>query len=208
MRFLIYEHVYHGPKTLFFLRKKAVSFYVDSLELTSYPFANHSGLALLRTFRQAYMEGLDIAFRSNIFNLQGRAKFENVHCYYLRTQRVYLIRHLDVQWVYSASPDSTDRTWGQIWNGIAIEMKLLSLELHFEFSGLRDQVNLGASWLMPLRQVRGIKNVIVDIHWVDSRGTTLCTLNDQLRSIMSLEDQFSTPPVERSKSCTNKLSPV
>lgn len=210
IRMLIYGYVFGGHKSFLFIRANYVTgpkehsddrnLRIRSFEWTSYPFATHPGLSLLRTCRQIYIEGLDVALSSHIFYLRGPAHFDNLQNSSLRPfrpRRLSRMRHFELQWFYCAGPEykaghqnqvvETD-TWDQIWTVIATEMRLSSMELRLEYAGPMDQMHVDAEWLKPLRRVRGIKSVKIDTRHFEDHSLIEAALNKALCDIMSAKN--------------------
>lgn len=198
VRLLICDYVFADQKTFLFVHGACTSLRdavppgsdinFDSLQWTSYPFAKGVGMALLRTCRQIYAEGLTTAVNSSVFYLRGPVAFSHLDNRALRTvrpERLSLINHLDLQWDFRVKgyepnqhgcPETDFATWQRIWDVVAVNMKLKSLELRLAFTGPKDQMSVDAPWLMPLRQVRSIKSLKVDIR--DSKEPRLSELWD------------------------------
>lgn len=211
VRLLICDYVFADQKTFLFVHGACTSLRdavapgsdinFDSLQWTSYPFANGVGMALLQTCRQIYAEGLITAVNSSVFYLRGPVAFSLLDNRALRTvrpERLSLINHLDLQWDFRVKgyepnqhscPETDFATWQRIWDVVAVNMRLKSLELRLAFTGPKDQMSVDAPWLMPLRQVRSIKSLKIDIR--DSREPRLMlyTLNCEMWNMMMAKKQ-------------------
>lgn len=206
VRLLICDYVFADQKTLLFVHGACTSLRnavppgsdinFDSLQWTSYPLAKGVGMALLRTCRQIYAEGLTTAVNSSVFYLRGPVGFSLLDNRALRTvrpERLSLINHLDLQWDFRVKghepnqqgyPETDFATWQRIWDVIAVNMRLKSLELRLAFTGPKDQMSVDAPWLMPLRQVRSIKSLKIDIRDSKEPRLMLYTLNSELWNMM------------------------
>lgn len=211
VRLLICDYVFADQKTFLFVHGTCNSLRntvppgsvinFDSLQWTSYPFANGVGMALLRTCRQMYAEGLTTAVNSSVFYLRGPVGFSLIDNRALRTvrpERLSLINHLDLQWDFRVKghdlnqhgfPETDLATWQRIWDVIAVNMRLRSLELRLAFTGPKDQMSVDAPWLMPLRQVRSIKSLKIDIRDSKEPRLMLYTLNSELWNMMMAKKQ-------------------
>lgn len=210
VRLLICDYVFADQKTFLFVHGACTSLrnalppgsdiIFDSLRWASYPLANGVGMALLRTCRQIYAEGLTNAVNSSVFYLRGPAGFslpENRALRTVRPERLGLINHLDLQWDFRLKghehgfPDTDFATWQRIWDVISVNMRLKSLELRLAFTGPKDQMCVDAPWLMPLRQVRSIKLLKIDIRDSNEPRLMLYTLNSELWNLMMTKKQPS-----------------
>lgn len=211
VRLLICDYVFADQKTFLFVHGACTSLRdavppgsdinFDSLQWTSYPFAKGVGMALLRTCRQIYAEGLTTAVNSSVFYLRGPVAFSHLDNRALRTvrpKRLSLINHLDLQWDFRVKgyepkqhgcPETDFATWQRIWDVVAVNMKLKSLELRLAFTGPKDQMSVDAPWLMPLRQVQSIKSLKVDIRDSKEPRLMLYTLNNELWDVMMAKKQ-------------------
>lgn len=208
VRLLICDYVVADQKTFLFVHGACTSLRnavppgsdinFDSLQWTSYPFANGVGMALLRTCRQIYVEGLTTAVNSSVFYLRGPVGFTFLGNRALRTvrsERLSLINHLDLQWDFRVKgheqgyPETDFATWQRIWDVIAVNMRLKSLELRLAFTGPKDQMSVDAPWLIPLRQVRSIKSLKIDIRDSKEPRLMLYTLNSELWNMMMAKKQ-------------------
>ena len=209
IRILIYGYVFSGHKSFLFVRANYAtapkahsddrSLHIKSHEWTSYPFATHPGLSLLRTCQQIYTEGLDVALSSHIFYLRGPAHFDNLKNRLLRPfcpRRLNYIRHVEVQWFYCSGPEYKvdhqypvveTETWDQIWTVIATKIRLSSMELFLVYAGPVDQMHVDAAWLKPLHQIQGVKSVKVDVRSFESLFNMEIALNKALCDSMSAE---------------------
>lgn len=207
VRLLICDYVFADQKTFLFVHGACTSLRnavppgsdinFDSLQWTSYPFAK----GLLRTCRQIYAEGLTTAVNSSVFYLRGPVAFSHLDNRALRTvrpERLSLINHLDLQWDFRVKgyeanqhgcPETDFATWQRIWDVVAVNMRLKSLELRLAFTGPKDQMSVDAPWLMPLRQVRSIKSLKVDIRDSKEPRLMLYTLNSELWDVMMAKKQ-------------------
>ncbi len=214
VRLLIYEYVFGDHKTFLFIHgnyapRSALpprELSIDSHEWTSYPFVGQREMSLLRTCRQIHQEGLATAVNSSIFYLKGPVGFsqlENRCLRRVRQERLGQICHLDVQWVFRNSDcehhmrdnprETAMATWEQIWGVIAANTRLKSLQLRLVYIGPEDQMRIDASWLDPLRQVRGIKSVMIDIRYFERKDQVAYDLNGYLWKIMSAGKETSSP---------------
>lgn len=210
VRLLICDYVFADQKPFLFVHGVCTSLRnalppgsditFDSLQWTSYPFANGVGMALLQTCRQIYAEGLITAVNSSVFYLRGPVGFRLLDNRALRTvqpERLSLINHLDLQWEFRVKgyeqsyPETDFVTWQRIWDVIAVNMRLKSLELRLAFTGPKDQMSVDAPWLMPLRQVRSIKFLKIDIRDSNEPRLMLYNLNNELWNMMMAKKQPS-----------------
>lgn len=211
VRLLICDYVFADEKTFLFVHGACTTLRntvppgsdinFDSLQWTSYPFAKGVGMALLRTCRQIYAEGLTTAVNSSVFYLRGPVAFsllENRALRTVRPDRLSLINHLDLQWDFRVKgyepnqhgcPETDFATWQRIWDVVAVNMRLKSLELRLAFTGPEDQMSVDAPWLMPLRQVQSIKSLKVDVRDSKEPRLMLYALNSELWNMMMAKKQ-------------------
>lgn len=211
VRLLICDYVFADQKPFLFVHGACSSLRnavppgsdinFDSLQWTSYPLANGVGMALLLTCRQIYAEGLATAVNSSVFYLRGPVAFSLLDNRALRTvrpERLSLINHLDLQWDFRVKgyepnqqgcPETDIATWQRIWEVVAVNMRLKSLELRLAFTGPKDQMSVDAPWLMPLRQVRSIKSLKIDIRDSKEPRLMLYTLNSEMWNMMMAKKQ-------------------
>jgi hypothetical protein len=132
-----------------------------------------SNLALLRTCRQIYQEGIHILYRSNVFDFDSIMTFLNFTAN-LSPERLATIRHLQIRsefhncrhlssWSYYIAPpfmanNYLHDTWDKAWHTIATSMPgLTHLNLFVDSSGHSTPRNVNEKWLGPILQVRGLK---------------------------------------------------
>lgn len=176
LRLLIYNYVFYSqPTSLFF---NEMSFTPSSgLNLRTYfrsSQAQRRGWDVLRTCRQAYWEGLDVAIKSCSFQLKGPNCHDNIFSLSLRPQLIGQIRNLQIDWLYCATShdpnskfyqitDSERNTWENLWTVVALTTSLKHLAIRIIYDGPREDMHANASWLTPLRHIRGVENFEVHI---------------------------------------------
>lgn len=190
LRLLIYTYVFYSQPASFFFNE--MSFTPSSglnLRTCFRPSQAQGGWDLLRTCRQTYWEGLDVAMNSCSLQLKGPHCHDNVFSLSLRPQLVGQIRNLQIDWLYCATShdptskfynitDTERNTWEHLWTVVALATNLKHLAIRIIYDGPREDMHVDASWLTPLRQIRGVKNLEVDIWHAKSLGTTTCTLKE------------------------------
>ena len=208
IRLLIYEYVFHDHTLT------EVYFFQPWLPVTPIPGSSgfksrlwYSRLpttyptrALLHTCRGVYQEASQTAIDSRFLHLRGpldlsttlRGIFKNPHQF--PVHRFSNICHLALRWVYGVTASSTvwrpycmgtdTAQWEQLWAMIADNTRLKSLEVNLMYVGPADQMHINASWLRPLRQVKGIRCLRIDVrHCVPPRQAQHA-LNEELYGIM------------------------
>lgn len=171
LRLLIYDYVFYSqPASLFF---NEMSFTPSSgLNLRTcfrLSQAQRRGWDVLRTCRQTYWEGLDVAIKSCSFQLKGPSCHDKIFSLSLRPQLIGQIRNLEIDWLYCATShdpnskfyyitDTERNTWEHLWTVVALTTSLTHLAIRIIYDGPRENMDANASWLTPLRHIRGVKN--------------------------------------------------
>ncbi len=208
IRLLVYKYVFSSHTTPVFFHKISARLnpayppqYIsnDSHVWSCYHFLDHLDMSLLRTCRQIYREGLATAVNSSLFYLNGPfSQFNN--CWNpLPPQPLGSISHLAVQWVYCATGQDavtghyyveTERaTWENIWATVAAIKHLKSLAIFLVYAGPRNKMHAEASWLLPLRQIQGVKSLKIDIRYFRSQWQAENPLNEALYKMMIANDR-------------------
>lgn len=114
-----------------------------------------------------------------------------------RAPELCLIGHLDIHWNYhdtnyppiSTLSDAANDIgkWEQLWAAVATHMILTHLGLNFVYFGPEDQMHAQATWLTPVRHIRRIKDVKLEIRHMGNRGQIQETLNLDLEKVMTAE---------------------
>lgn len=181
LRLRVYNYVFYSQPTNLFFNEMS---FTPSSGLNLRTFFRSSqvqrrGWDVLRTCRQTYWEGLDVAIRSCSFQLKGPNCHDNIFSLSLRPQLIDQICNLQIDWLYCATshdPNSkfypitgTERnTWEQLWTVVALTTSLKHLAIRIIYDGPREDMHANASWLTPLRHIRGVKNFEVHIWHIRS----------------------------------------
>lgn len=196
VRLLIYTYVFYSQPASLYFNEMSFNFRSGLNLRTCFRSSQaQRGWAVLRTCRQTYWEGLDVAINSCSLQLKGPYCLDNMFSLSLRPQLITQIRYLEIDWVYCAtSHDPTSKfyhitdtertTWEHLWTVVALTTSLKHLAIRITYDGPREGMHAYASWLTPLRQLRGVKDLEVDIWHVKSLGTTICTLKKDLQRLM------------------------
>lgn len=190
IRLLIYTYVFYSQPASFFFNEM---FFTPrsglNLRTCFRPSQAQRGWDVLRTCRQTYWEGLDIAINSCSLQLKGPYCLDNIFSLSLRPQLTCQIRNLQIDWLYCAtSHDPTSKfyhitaternTWEHLWTVVALTTSLKHLAIRIIYDGPREDMHVDAPWLTPLRQIRGVKNFEVDIWHAKNLGETTCALKE------------------------------
>lgn len=201
IRLLIYTYVFYSqPTSLYFNEMTFTPSSSLNLRTCFRSSQAQRGWAVLRTCRQTYWEGLNVAINSCSLQLKGPYCLDNMFSLSLRPQLIAQIRHLEIDWVYCAtSHDPTSKfypitdtertTWEHLWTVVALTTSLKHLAIRITYDGPREGMRADAPWLTPLRQLRGVKDLEVDIWHAKSLGTTICTLKKDLQRLMMGENR-------------------
>lgn len=176
LRLLIYNYIFYSQPTHLFFNEMS---FTPSSGLNLRTFFRSSqvqrrGWDVLRTCRQTYWEGLDVAIRSCSFQLKGPNCHDNIFSLSLRPQLIDQICNLQIDWLYCATShdpnskfyhitDTERNTWEHLWTVVALTTSLKHLAIRIIYDGPREDMNANASWLTPLRHIRGVKNFEVHI---------------------------------------------
>lgn len=160
-------------------------------------------VALLRTCRQVYQEAIDTFLSGSFFYVYFRGPRSpridpNIKLRVYRAPELCLIGHLDIHWNYYDTnyPPITTLSdtrndigkWEQLWAAVAAHMRLTHLGLNLVYFGPEDQMHAQASWLTPVRNIRRIKNVKIEIRHIGNLGQIQDALNQNLEKIMTAEN--------------------
>lgn len=176
LRLLIYNYVFYSQPTSLFFNEMSFT-PSSSLNLRTYfrsSQAQRQGWDVLRTCRQTYWEGLDVAIKSCSFQLKGPHCHDNIFSLSLRPQLIGQIRNLQIDWLYCATShdpnskfyqitDSERNTWENLWTVVALTTSLKHLAIRIIYDGPKEDMHANASWLKPLRHIRGVENFEVHI---------------------------------------------
>lgn len=196
LRLLIYTYVFYSqPASLFFNEMSFTPSSGLNMRTCFRPSQAQRGWDVLQTCRQTYWEGLDVAIKSCSFQLKGPNCLDNIFSLSLRPQLIGQIRNLQIDWLYCSTShdpnskfyhitDTERKTWEHLWTVVALTMSLKHLAIRIIYDGPREDMHADASWLTPLRQIRGVKNFEVDIWHAKSLGTTSCTLKEDLQRLV------------------------
>lgn len=160
-------------------------------------------VALLRTCRQVHQEAIDTFLNGSFFYVYFRGPRSprvdpNIKLRVYRSPELCLIGHLDIHWNYydtdyppvSTCSDTKNDIgkWEQLWAAVAAHMRLTHLGLNLVYFGPEDQMHAQASWLTPVRHIRRIKNVKIEIRHIGNIGQIQDALNQDLEKIMTAEN--------------------
>jgi len=137
-------------------------------------------LPFLQTCRQVYSEAVPILYSTNTFSFIDLDCFRYLSATILPS-RFQAIKKLEIEWyltwpIYddfaqrmlistSLYPPHDEATWEEIWRIIAgmSGLQKLRVELNY-FDGFRDD-ECENKMLAPLRQVKGVKDFVVNLGW-------------------------------------------
>lgn len=201
VRLLIYTYVFYSqPASLYFNEMSFTPSSGLNLRTCFRSSQAQRGWAILQTCRQTYWEGLNVAINSCSLQLKGPYCLDNMFSLSLRPQLIAQIRHLEIDWVYCAtSHDPTSKfyhitdtertTWEHLWTVVSLKTSLKHLAIRITYDGPREGMHVDAPWLNPIRQLRGVKDLEIDIWHAKSLGTTICTLKKDLQKLMKEENR-------------------
>lgn len=210
VRLFIYEYVFgslgsHMADCYFFeippsQRSLDASPYVWA---SPHPFEDRENeVALLRTCRQVYQEAIDTFLNGSFFYVYFRGPRSpridpDIKLRVYQAPELCLIGHLDIHWNYydtnypptsSLSDTRNDiGKWEQLWAAVAAHMRLTHLGLNLVYFGPEDQMHAKAMWLTPVRHIRRIKDVKIEIRHIGNIGQIQGALNQDLEKIMTAE---------------------
>lgn len=169
-----------------------------------HPFEDReNAVALLRTCRQVYQEAIDTFLNGSFFYVYFRGPRSpridpDIRLRVYRAPELCLIGHLDIHWNYydtnyppiSTLSDTTNDIgkWEQLWAAVAAHMRLTHLGLNLVYFGPEDQMHAQATWLTPVRHIRRIKDVKIEIRHIGNIGQIQAALNQDLERIMTAEN--------------------
>lgn len=211
VRLFIYEYVFgslgsHMADCYFFeIPRSQRTLYPSPYEWASpHTFEDRKNeLALLGTCKRVYQEAIDTFLNGSFFYVYFRGPRSpridpDIKLRVYRAPELCLIGHLDIHWNYydtNYPPISTWSDmkndigkWGQLWAAVAAHMRLTHLGLNLVYFGPEDQMHAQASWLTPMRHIRRIKNVKIEIRYIGNIGQIQDALNQDLEKIMTVED--------------------
>lgn len=157
----------------------------------------------MQTCRQVHQEAIDTFLNGNFFYVYFRGPRSpridpKIKLRVYRAPQLCLIGHLDIHWNYydtNYPPISTWSDtkndigkWEQLWAAVAAHMRLTHLGLNLVYFGPEDQMHAQASWLAPLRHIRRIKNVKIEIRHIGNIGQIQDALNRDLENVMTAEN--------------------
>lgn len=191
IRLLIYEYVCRSVKGYIFI--------TNSPPTMSSSFMFPPTFAFLQTCRQIYEEGADAARWSSTFVLLGPKawhpilfhggtvplvpdKFDSI--VHLETSFVFnhLVRDRYLFGIYRE--ETNTECWEQVWAMIGASRKLKSLKIEIWYNGPLAEMSADAKWLKPLVQIRGIRDLKIDIK-SPKLGCNGRRVNKDLYEIMS-----------------------
>lgn len=190
IRLLIYEYVCSSVKGYIFIS--------NSPPIKSSSFMFQPTFAFLKTCRQIYQEGVDAARWSSTFCVLGPIAWHpaiNGRIVPLIPEKFDSIVHLETSLVYNHlerdlflfgtyREETTTECWEQVWAMIGASTKLKSLKVEIWYNGPLAGMSADAKWLQPLRQIRGIRYLQIDIKYpkLECQGSRV---NEELYEIMS-----------------------
>lgn len=215
VRLFIYEYVFgslgsHMADCYFFEIPHSQSKERRSLHASPYlwasphPFEDRENeVALLGTCRQVYQEAIDTFLNGSFFYVYFRGPRSpridpDIRLRVYRAPELCLIGHLDIHWNYydtnyppiSTLSDTTNDIgkWEQLWAAVAAHMRLTHLGLNLVYFGPEDQMHAQATWLTPVRHIRRIKDVKIEIRHIGNIGQIQEALNQDLEKVMTAEN--------------------
>lgn len=169
-----------------------------------HPFEDRENeVALLRTCRQIYQEATDTFLNGSFFYVYFRGPRSpridpDIRLRVYRAPELCLIGDLGIHWNYydtnyppiSSLSDTTNDIgkWEQLWAAVAAHMRLTHLGLNLVYFGPEDQMHAQATWLTPVRHIRRIKDVKIEIRHIGIIGQIQVALNQDLERIMTAEN--------------------
>lgn len=190
IRLLIYEYVCRSLKGYIFI--------TNSQSTKSSSFMFQPKFPFLQTCRQIYQEGADAVRWSRTFIVVGPAAWHPIHngrIVPLVPDRFDSIVHLETSFVFNHivrdrylfgiyRDETNTECWEQVWAMIVASRKLKSLKIEILYNGPLAGMSVDANWLKPLTQIRGIKDLEIDIKYpkLECHGRRV---NEDLYEIMS-----------------------
>lgn len=191
IRLLIYEYVCRSVKGYIFI--------TNSRPTESSSFIFQPRFAFLQTCRQIYQEGADAVRWSSTFHVLGPYAWHpilNGGIVPLVPDRFNSIVHLETSFVFNDivrdrylfgiyRDETNTECWEQVWAMIGASRKLKSLIIDIWYNGPFAGMSSDANWLKPLTQIRGIKNLEIDIIYPKLEFFKFRGVNEDLYKIMS-----------------------
>lgn len=190
IRLLIYDYVCRNVKGYIFITNS------QSTESSSFMF--QPTFAFLQTCRQIYQEGADAVRWSSTFIVLGPCAWHpilNGRIVPLVPDKFNSIVHLETEFVFNHlsrdhhlfgiyRDETNTECWEQVWAMIGASRRLKSLKIKICYNGPLDGMSADADWLKPLTQIRGIKDLEIDIKYdrLECHGRRV---NEDLYEIMS-----------------------
>lgn len=184
---------------------KGYIFITNSAPIKSSSFMFQPTFAFLQTCRQIYQEGAGAARWSSTFCVLGFYAWHpiiNGRIVPLIPEKLDSIVHLETSFVYNHlvrdlhlfgtyCQETNGECWEQVWAMVGASTKLKSLKIEIWYNGPLASMSADAKWLRPLRQVRGIRGLEIDIKYpkLVCHGSRV---NEELYEIMSQKSRFTS----------------
>lgn len=220
IRLLIYAYVFSRSSTYFTFHRRSyppdpgyTNIFGD--DLLKYHIFPESNLNLLQTCKQIYTEAKPTALNNILFHIiQPMRNPEAARKPLLAAELGSMIGHLKVRWVYCNEPQVTvggiryekteNDAWEELWATVAsvcasTTRTLRSLKIEIQAAGQEVEILNAdsAEWLRPLRQIRGVRGLEVEILYSKNNKMSkdvMCEgLSQRMCEIMSNQSQIDTP---------------
>ena len=141
-------------------------------------------LSLLGTCRQAYIEAIEMVYRSNVFNVEDPAVLVYLYDYHWPSQHFMMIERLEMQWLWRETL-FFEPMWERFWGLLATTTKLRSLKICCH---PRGHLNTNSWWVRPMLEVHGVRNVEIECQvetpWEPENREIVAQLEDSIRRCM------------------------